>query len=59
MMFDEIEAADIRKGGSADNVTADIIHDAVYAARPDVGAIVHLHTEAAVVSSVNGLCQHY
>ena len=33
------------------NVTANIIHDAVYDARPDVKAVVHLHTPAAVAVS--------
>lgn len=30
------------------NVTADVIHSAIYNARPDVGAIVHHHTTAVV-----------
>jgi len=33
------------------NVTADIIHDAIYTARPDVQAIIHLHTPAATAIS--------
>lgn len=38
------------------NVTADVIHGAVYAARPDVGAVVHVHTRAvcAVASLAGG-----
>ncbi|KAL3767791.1 LOW QUALITY PROTEIN: hypothetical protein ACHAWO_005201 [Cyclotella atomus] len=32
---------------SSTNVTADVIHDAVYSARPDIKAIIHLHTPAA------------
>jgi len=32
---------------SSTNVTADIIHDAIYAARPDIKAIIHLHTPNA------------
>jgi len=36
---------------SSTNVTADIIHDAVYSARPDVKAIIHLHTPAATAVS--------
>lgn len=36
---------------SSSNVTADIIHDAIYAARPDVKAIIHLHTPAATAVS--------
>jgi phosphoglycerate dehydrogenase-like enzyme len=33
------------------NVTADIIHEAIYSARPDVKAIIHLHTPAATAIS--------
>jgi len=33
---------------SSANVTADIIHSSVYSARPDVNAVVHLHTRNAV-----------
>lgn len=36
---------------SSSNVTADIIHSAVYGARPDVKAIIHLHTPAATTVS--------
>ena len=36
---------------SSSNVTADIIHAAIYAARPDIGAIIHLHTPAATAVS--------
>ena len=36
---------------SSSNVTADIIHEAIYSARPDVKAIIHLHTPAAVAVS--------
>lgn len=36
---------------SSTNVTADIIHAAVYAARPDVNAILHVHTPAATAIS--------
>lgn len=46
MHWDEIGPSDIKM--CSDNVTADIIHKAVYDVRPDVGAIVHLHTKAAV-----------
>mmetsp|Transcript_143558 Transcript_143558/g.459151 ORF Transcript_143558/g.459151 Transcript_143558/m.459151 type:complete len:507 (-) Transcript_143558:48-1568(-) len=48
-LFDEIGPSDLKK--SSDNVTADIIHTAVYAARPDVQAVVHLHTSAACAVS--------
>ena len=36
---------------SSTNVTADIIHDAIYSARPDIKAIIHLHTPAATAIS--------
>mmetsp|Transcript_12624 Transcript_12624/g.30988 ORF Transcript_12624/g.30988 Transcript_12624/m.30988 type:complete len:1158 (+) Transcript_12624:43-3516(+) len=49
MLFDEIRKEDLHK--ASDNVTADIIHAAVYEARPDVKAIVHLHTPATVAVS--------
>ena len=56
-MFNDILAADLSKtststsAGGSENVTGDIIHDAIYQARPDVHAIVHLHTPAAVAVS--------
>ena len=48
-MFDDIGPMDLVK--SSGNVTADIIHEAIYAARPDIKAIVHLHTPATVAVS--------
>lgn len=48
-MFDDIGPQDIVK--SSGNVTADIIHQAVYTTRSDVKAIVHLHTPATVAIS--------
>ena len=36
---------------SSSNVTADIIHAAIYAADPEIGAIIHLHTPAATAVS--------
>ena len=36
---------------SSSNITADVIHDAVYSARPDIKAIIHLHTPAATAIS--------
>ncbi|KAK1739142.1 formate dehydrogenase [Skeletonema marinoi] len=36
---------------SSSNVTADIIHEAIYSARPDVKAVIHLHTPAATAVS--------
>lgn len=48
-MFDDISPQDLVK--SSGNVTANIIHDAIYRVRPDVKAIVHLHTPATVAVS--------
>ena len=48
-MFDDILPHHLHK--SSDNVTADIIHAAVYAGRSDVKCIVHLHTPATVAVS--------
>lgn len=48
-MFDDIGPQDLVK--SSGNVTADIIHDAIYSHRPDIKAIVHLHTPASVAVS--------
>lgn len=48
-MFDDIGPADLVK--SSGNITADIIHEAVYHARSDLKAIVHLHTPATVAVS--------
>lgn len=48
-MFDDIGPYDLVK--SSGNVTADIIHEAIYNARPDIKAIVHLHTPATVAVS--------
>ena len=36
---------------SSSNVTADIIHTAIYSARPNIQAIIHLHTPAATAVS--------
>jgi phosphoglycerate dehydrogenase-like enzyme/ribulose-5-phosphate 4-epimerase/fuculose-1-phosphate aldolase len=49
LMFDDIGPDDLVK--SSGNVTADIIHEAVYKTRSDVKAIVHLHTPATVAIS--------
>lgn len=49
LMFDDIGPEDLVK--SSGNVTADIIHEAVYKTRSDVRAIVHLHTPATVAVS--------
>ncbi len=48
-MFDDIGPNDLVK--SSGNVTADIIHEAVYKTRCDIKAIVHLHTPATVAVS--------
>ena len=48
-MFDDIGPNDLVK--SSGNVTADIIHEAVYQKRSDIKAIVHLHTPATVAVS--------
>jgi len=54
-LWDNIGPKDIVE--SSDNVTANIIHDAIFGARSDVNAIVHLHTSAvrAVSCLKNGL----
>ena len=49
LMFDDIRPEDLVK--SSGNITADIIHEAVYKTRSDVKAIVHLHTSATVAVS--------
>jgi ribulose-5-phosphate 4-epimerase/fuculose-1-phosphate aldolase len=52
LMFDDIRPQDLVKSGGSGNVTADIIHDAIYQKRgDDVKAIVHLHTPATVAVS--------
>lgn len=48
-MFDDIGPGDLVK--SSGNITADIIHEAVYKTRTDIKAIVHLHTPATVAVS--------
>ena len=41
--------------GGLQNVTADVIHGAIYRARPDVHAICHVHTQSAMyVSCLEG-----
>lgn len=44
--FDEVRAARglVVSGSGNANITADVIHSAIYRGRPDVGAIVHHHT---------------
>ena len=56
--FDEVRADNlVRSSADNVNVTSDVIHSAIYKARPDVGAIVHHHTTAvvAVASLAGGL----
>lgn len=48
-LFQDVRPADMLV--SSTNVTADIIHAAVYAARPDVNSIIHVHTPAATAIS--------
>lgn len=48
-LFDQVRPEDLVV--SSTNVTADIIHAAIYAARPDVNAIIHVHTPAATAVS--------
>jgi len=58
MCFEEVRPDNLVESSPENkNVTADVIHSAIYRARPDVGAIVHHHTTAvtAVASMVDGL----
>ena len=48
-LFQDIRPEDLLV--SSTNITADIIHAAVYEARPDVQAIIHVHTPAATAVS--------
>lgn len=48
-LFEDIKPEDLVV--SSTNITADIIHASVYAARPDVNAIIHVHTPAATAVS--------
>ena len=42
--FDEVRCCDLVVSSPDNvNVTSDVIHSAIYATRPDVGAIVHHH----------------
>lgn len=51
--FDEVTPDSLVISGSGNaNITADVIHGAIYAARPDIGAIVHHHTCATTSVSV-------
>eukprot|EP00977_Amphora_coffeiformis_P010152 scaffold2363_cov159-Amphora_coffeaeformis.AAC.14 len=48
-LFQDVKPEDLLV--SSTNITADIIHASVYAARPDVNAIIHVHTPAATAIS--------
>ena len=51
--FDEVTPASLVESSSANaNITADVIHGAIYRARPDVNAIVHHHTPHAMAVSM-------
>ena len=36
---------------SSDNITANVIHEAIYSSRSDVKAVVHLHTQSVTTVS--------
>ena len=48
MQPEDLALVDGHISGDLSNVTADVIHGAIYKARPDVGAILHLHSEAGM-----------
>ena len=48
-MFDEIGPESLVK--SSGNVTANVIHGALYSSRPDVHAIVHVHSPGVLAVS--------
>jgi len=51
--FEEVQPETLVKSSSANaNITADVIHSAIYKARPDVGAIVHHHSTAVAAVGV-------
>ena len=54
--FDEVTPQSLIVSSPANtNITADVIHSAIYKARPDGGAVVHHHTTAVVaVSALQG-----
>ena len=49
MMWNDVKPEDLVF--SSDNITADIIHAAIYEASPDIQAVMHLHTPAATAVS--------
>ena len=48
-LWDMIEPEHIVK--DSENLTANIIHEAIYSANPNVNSVVHLHTSCAVAVS--------
>jgi ribulose-5-phosphate 4-epimerase/fuculose-1-phosphate aldolase len=49
LMFDEVDESSLVESSPANiNVTSDVLHAAIYKARPDVRAIVHHHTTEVV-----------
>lgn len=56
-MYQEMTAEDVVRNDDTGNVTSDVIHGAIYRARPDVHAIVHTHTTPITTVSClqNGL----
>lgn len=49
MLWSQVKPEDLLL--SSENITADIIHSAIYAARSDIRAIIHLHSPAATAVS--------
>lgn len=47
-LFADVEPEHLVKASDSVNCTGDVIHGAIYATRPDVNAIVHLHTPHVV-----------
>lgn len=48
-LWDDVKPQDLVL--SSDNVTANVIHEGIYRARPDVQAVVHLHTPSVTTVS--------
>ena len=52
-LFDEVTPESLVESTAENaNITADVIHSAIYNARPDVGAIVHHHSPSVVAVSM-------
>ena len=57
-MFEEVTPDNLARSSPGNvNVTADVIHAAIYDARPDVHAIVHHHTTPVVAVIVRAVRQ--